>query len=122
MKNTRKFVFAVYVILLLIWLLISPPQFLSDLLKSVDMSDPAAAGEILVRKYDCESCHSISGKGRPFGPSLESETERRDVLTMRKWLGDPTSMKPDTSMPDFNISADEIEAIIAYLTINDLTR
>jgi cytochrome c2 len=41
---------------------------------------------------------------------------------LRKWLEDPTSMKPDTSMPDFNISADEIESIIAYLTKNDLTR
>jgi cytochrome c2 len=122
MKNTRKFVFASFVILLLIWLLISPPQFLGDLLKSVDMSDPVAAGEILVRKYDCVACHTISGAGRPFGPSLEGVTERRDVQTLHKWLGDPTSMKPDTSMPDFNISADEVEAIIAYLTINDLTR
>lgn len=122
MNNTRKFVFAAFVILFLIWLLISPPQFLGDLLKSVDMSDPVAAGEILVRKYDCVSCHTISGVGRPFGPSLDGVTESRDVQTLRKWLGDPTSMKPDTSMPDFNISADEIEAIIAYLTKNDLTR
>ena len=64
----------------------------------------------------------MSEIGRPFGPSLDGVTERRDVQTLRKWLGDPTSMKPDTSMPDFNISAIEIEAIIAYLTINDLTR
>jgi cytochrome c2 len=122
MVNNRKFVLAGFVILLLIWLFISPPKFLGNLLKSVDMSDPVAAGEILVRKYDCVSCHTISEVGRPFGPSLDGVTERRDVQTLRKWLGDPTSMKPDTSMPDFNISADEIEAIIAYLTKKDLTR
>jgi cytochrome c2 len=122
MENTRKFVLAAFVILLLIWLLISPPQFLDDLLKSVDMSDPVAAGAILVSKYDCASCHTISGVGSLFGPSLDGITERRNIHTLRKWLGDPTSMKPDTSMPDFNISANEIEAIIAYLTLNDLTR
>ncbi|MFC2042946.1 hypothetical protein ACFLUA_02200 [Chloroflexota bacterium] len=108
--------------MLLIWLLISPPQFLGDLLKSVDMNDPVAAFEILVRKYDCVSSHALNGAERPFGPSLEGVTEYRDVRGLRNWLGEPTSMKPDTSMPDFNKSADEFEAIIAYLTINDLAR
>lgn len=106
-------------ILVVAWFLLAPPRFWLNLTRPVDMSDPVAAGQALVVKYDCRSCHQIQGEGRPFGPNLDGATRRLDSVSLRMWLRDPKGIKPDTSMPGFHLSDNEVEAIIAYLQAVD---
>jgi cytochrome c oxidase subunit 2 len=34
---------------------------------------------------------------------------------LRRWLDDPPAMKPGSLMPDYNLSSEEIEQLIAFL-------
>ena len=34
---------------------------------------------------------------------------------LRAWLDDPPAVKPGAKMPDYGLSSDEIDSLIAYL-------
>lgn len=42
-------------------------------------------------------------------------TVQADAAFLRRWLKDPSAVKPGTTMPTLNLSGDEIEALIAFL-------
>lgn len=113
----RKILFTTLAILLVIviWFVFAPPQFVLNLLKPVDLSNPAETGKALVTEYNCASCHPIGNEGRPFGPRLDGVTRRYSSDELRLWLLNPNKVKPGTVMPDFNLSDREIEAIMSYL-------
>ena len=76
----------------------------------------AAAGEALIRAYQCFACHKLAGEpGRALYPDLTTVKERHDQAWEKNWLKDPQAIKPGTFMPQFNFSEDEIEAIVAFL-------
>ena len=106
------------IIVLVLWLKISPPRFWVNLTKQVEPSP--AVGEQLVEKYGCRNCHRIGGVGALTGPELDAVVRRdREVdpahVTLRLWLRNPKGVRPNTPMPNFHLSDSEIEAIIMYL-------
>ncbi|MDQ4124299.1 MAG: cytochrome c oxidase subunit II, partial [Actinomycetota bacterium] len=34
---------------------------------------------------------------------------------LRAWIDDPPAVKPGSLMPDYNLSSEEIDAVVAYL-------
>ena len=100
---------------IILWFVLSPPRFWLNLTKSVDLSDPAAAGEQLIADYECRSCHQIDGAGALKGPSLDGITNQLDDVSIRLWLRNPRAVKGNTAMPNFHLSDSEIEALVAYL-------
>ncbi len=110
---------AVYLIItaviILFWLVFSPPRWWLNLTKSVDLSNPVATGEQLVSEYNCRRCHRIGGGGSLKAPDLAGVTERLDDVSLRLWLHNPKAIKGNTPMPNFHLSDSEIEAIVAYL-------
>jgi cytochrome c2 len=113
-KKTLLIIVVIFFILI-IWFFISPPQFVLNLVKPVDMSDPTVSGKALIVQYDCTSCHQISGEGRSFGPELNGVTRRMTMEELQLWLLNPGNVKPGTAMPDLNLSDQEALAIISYL-------
>ncbi|RMF51033.1 MAG: cytochrome c [Anaerolineae bacterium] len=113
-KQNKRWVILALVVLI-IWLVMAPPRFVLNMVKNVDLSDPVAAGEQVVAKYNCRSCHTIGGEGALIAPNLAGVTQRHDPLVLRLWLRNPREVKARTAMPNFNLSDSEIEAIIAYL-------
>jgi mono/diheme cytochrome c family protein len=104
--------------LVIAWLVFYPPQFWLNLTKSVDLSDPVAAGEQVVQQYNCRDCHRIGGEGALKAPNLAGVTLRINDpvhVTLRLWLQNPKAVKPNTAMPNFHLSGSEIDAILAYL-------
>lgn len=76
----------------------------------------AKAGEALITAYECFACHKVAGQpGRAIYPDLTTLKQRRDPDWEKTWLKDPAAVKPGTFMPNFRLSAEEIEAIVAYL-------
>ena len=75
----------------------------------------------------CMACHAINGlegAAARIGPDLTHLAARETFagaiadLTpeeLRKWLDDPRSIKPGAKMPDYGLSDEEIEALVAYL-------
>jgi cytochrome c2 len=76
-------------------------------------------GEALFRTKGCITCHAYSGMDQPhdwdasIGPNLT--TYRNDPAFLQRWLAEPSAVRADTRMPDLELAAPEIEALIAFL-------
>lgn len=74
----------------------------------------AEGGHVLARVW-CSSCHVVDAssiEGRDTAPSFADIARRRagDRTWLRAWL-----IAPHPPMPNFNLSRQEIDNIIAYL-------
>ena len=79
---------------------------------------PAEHGRALFRDKGCVTCH-VNGRAEgetgtfDIGPDLTAY--RNDAEFLRAWLADPKALRPDTTMPDMDLSEAEIEDLIAFL-------
>lgn len=70
----------------------------------------------LVKKYQCDTCHTIMENGGTVGPILNQVGNRRDVDWLRRWIRDPQEVKPGTKMPKFNFNEEEYNDVINHLS------
>ncbi len=79
--------------------------------------DPAlaSAGETLVSQKACLGCHVIGQEGGIVGPSLNGVVERKGTRFVRQKLLDPTFDNTTSMMPNFGLTEEQVEAILAYL-------
>ncbi|HUQ63472.1 MAG TPA: cytochrome c oxidase subunit II [Acidimicrobiales bacterium] len=85
----------------------------------------AATGMTLFTSKGCTGCHTVQGLSKgAVGPNLTHLYSRStfagsmfdlNATELRKWLHDPPGVKPGSKMPNLNLSADEIQKLIAYL-------
>jgi len=86
----------------------------------------AAEGENLFMEGQCINCHAIQGTDAQsrIGPDLTHFASRdtfagamfdNTTENLRRWLDDPPAMKPGAKMPDYGLSTQEIDALVAYL-------
>lgn len=76
----------------------------------------AAEGAALFRAKGCVSCHrhaAVDPEAAGIGPDLTGYNP--DPAFLRRWLQNPQALRPDTRMPDLQLEAAEIEALIAFL-------
>ena len=84
-------------------------------------SAKAQQGAALFTAQKCTMCHSVAGKGNPKG-SLDKIAAKDKAEHIRAWLTDPEGMRAKTSatrtpaMRPMKLSADQIDALVAYLT------
>ncbi len=77
--------------------------------------DPVAWGRVLFRSHKCIQCHTIAGEGGHKGPDLTHVASRLRADYLPDWIRNPRRIKPDTEMPAFEGSEDELKAIVEYL-------
>ena len=70
--------------------------------------------------YDkkCKTCHSIGGVGGPMaklGGPVDGVGAKRDEAWLREYLKDPKSKMPGAKMPKVTLSAEDTDAVVAYL-------
>jgi len=75
--------------------------------------------------FSCLACHTVDGTvGDQVGPNLARYGERETLgagvfdnteANLRRWLRDPRAMKPGVVMPDYGLSEEQIDALVAYL-------
>jgi len=111
----KKYLITGMLLIVALWFYFSPPRWWLNWIKDVDLSKPVTTGSALVEKYECRSCHRIEGRGKFLGPKLDTVTERLDNVSLRIWLQNPRAIKWRTSMPNFDLSDSEIEAIVSYI-------
>jgi cytochrome c oxidase subunit 2 len=75
----------------------------------------------------CASCHAIQGvteATRNVGPDLTHFASRAtfagalfetNEANLKAWVDDPSAVKPGSLMPDYNLSPEQIDAVVAYL-------
>jgi cytochrome c2 len=83
-------------------------------------------GRKKLAQHSCISCHVIPGVPKGDGksaPSLANWSGRRTILNtlpntpenLEKWLENPSHRKPNTTMPNLNISPQDSRDMTAYL-------
>ena len=94
--------------------------------QSAAASDAASQGRIVFETSPCLVCHRVSGiaGNGQFGPDLTHLMSRDTIAAgaalntpenLRKWIRDPSSIKPGTTMPAFQLSDRQIDELTAYL-------
>jgi cytochrome c2 len=87
--------------------------------------DPAR-GPALMRKYGCQSCHTVPGVAGAdglVGPPLAGIASRSSIAgvlpnapdNMLRWIRDPKSVDPLTAMPNTGVTPSDARHIAAYL-------
>ncbi len=64
----------------------------------------------------CISCHVVGGKGGNVGPALDGIGAKFDADYLDKWLADPQSIRPGTTMPKMPMTDAERAEIVTYLS------
>ena len=86
----------------------------------------AQQGQTIYRQHTCGSCHFIAGTESTgqAGPNLTHFGSRPTISAgvldntpenLAHYLRDPQAVKPGIYMPNFRLSEDEVQALVAYL-------
>lgn len=113
MKRASAFVFLLGALLLLASLLPTAGTASRPLSPSRDLK---AQGAALFRAKGCMTCHrhaAVDAISVNIGPDLSRYQADPDFL--RRWLADPSAVRPGTQMPTLGLAPAEIEALIAFL-------
>jgi mono/diheme cytochrome c family protein len=78
----------------------------------------ASVGAALFQAKGCPACHRHDGVGSSgfsaqIGPNLTNYDPDPDFIW--DWLRDPAAIRPNTQMPDLNLSEEEIAVLVAFL-------
>jgi cytochrome c oxidase subunit II len=89
--------------------------------------DAVAAGRSIFESNACMNCHTIAGtvaKGT-FGPDLTHLMSRATIAAgaaantpdnLHAWIVDPDTFKPGALMPAMQLSDQQVDQVVAYLT------
>ena len=79
-------------------------------------------GKLIWEEHNCIGCHTLLGEGAYFAPELGNVYERRGgshsggIYFIKAWLkAMPTNISGRRQMPQFNLTEDELNALIAFL-------
>lgn len=86
----------------------------------------ASRGKAFIRKYGCDSCHSIPGIATAIGnigPPLDKIATRsylggqlrNNPRNMVTWIQHPTRIDKNTAMPEVGVTDSDARDIAAYL-------
>jgi mono/diheme cytochrome c family protein len=77
-------------------------------------ADAERGGEIF-RGSRCVTCHSVDGRGGTLAPELGHIGAKVTRDWLYSWIRDPHRLQPDTLMPRFRFTDDEVRDLAAYL-------
>jgi nitric oxide reductase subunit C len=91
--------------------------------KLMPVAVPVQTGPAIARSEDrpqvfnqlCIACHSLEGQGGSVGPALDGVALRRNSDYLRRWLHDPTKVKPDSRMPNLGLADATVNELVAFL-------
>jgi Cytochrome c. len=72
-------------------------------------------GKAVYDETGCATCHAIGGIGGSIGPSLDKIGSKYDAEKLKGILLNPKTLNPNTVMPPFEGSEEDLEALVAYL-------
>lgn len=97
----------------------SKDQYPVEFIKQLnDPEDVRNRGKKLLEERNCLGCHTIDDVGGDYAPNLSMEAKKVRAEWLINFLREPYRIRPleDTRMPDFNLSFDDVQAAIEYLS------
>jgi cytochrome c oxidase subunit II len=101
-------------------------RWIQEQSQPASVSGTAAQGQSVFEKTACVNCHTVAGtaaKGR-FGPDLTHLMSRETIASgavqntpenLRRWIQDPSVIKPGCLMPAMGLSDPDLNAVTAYM-------
>lgn len=70
-------------------------------------------GRAIMTRFGCYACHLVRGheEFRSEAPPLRTIALKTGAAWLRQWLKDPKAVDPNTTMPNFELTNDEIDEI-----------
>lgn len=84
----------------------------------LDTQGTPQTGEQLVAKFGCLGCHRLKGKGGTMAPELDGVIATKGEDFVIKKLKNPKFNNASSIMPQFPMTAQDMQKIIAYLSQN----
>lgn len=78
--------------------------------KNYTINDEAGKGRLVWQQYNCNACHQVYGLGGYIGPDLTNTYSSKGKEYIKAFLNYGTA-----AMPNFNLTAKEVNALLAYL-------
>jgi len=78
--------------------------------KTPVVNELSGKGKLVWQQYNCTGCHQVYGLGGYLGPDLTNTYTRKGPAYIKAFLVGGT-----LTMPNFQLSTEEMEALIAYL-------
>jgi len=72
-------------------------------------------GKAVYDETGCATCHAIGEIGGRTGPSLDKIGSKYDAEKLKGILLNPKTLNPNTVMPPFEGSEEDLDALVAYL-------
>jgi len=73
-------------------------------------------GKKLFRESRCITCHTVDGRGNGSAPELGTIGSKVQPLWLINFIADPHAYQPDTVMPMYDFTAEDLSDIVTYLT------
>lgn len=70
---------------------------------------------LFVNRYGCIACHKVNSMGGIAGPDLTQAALRLRPEWIFRWIQNPQAIDPETPMPNFGLSEEQIRPIVAYI-------
>ncbi len=74
-----------------------------------------ARGKRILSESRCVTCHSFEGKGGDIGPDLAKVSSKVYPEWLFEWIKNPQAMRPDTLMPAYGFSDQDIRDLVAFI-------
>jgi cytochrome c oxidase subunit 2 len=81
---------------------------------TVRFDDDTASNIIAAEAFNGPELTHFASRNVFAGATLPEDGETRDVA-LRRWLADPPFVKPGSFMPNLGLTAQEIDALVAFL-------
>ncbi|HEY3216321.1 MAG TPA: c-type cytochrome [Candidatus Eisenbacteria bacterium] len=74
-------------------------------------------GRGLMARVGCFGCHKVAGHEgwKSEAPDLAGLSQKTNPAWLAAWIRSPRSLRPSTWMPDFLLTAAEIDSVVAFL-------
>jgi cytochrome c oxidase subunit 2 len=101
-------------------------RWIQEQSRPAQVSDAVSEGRRIFERTACVNCHAVAGTaamGR-FGPDLTHLMSRETIASgvapntpenLRRWIQDPSVIKPGSKMPAMGLSDLELNAVTAYM-------
>ena len=101
-------------------------RWIQEQSRPAQVSDTVSEGQKIFERTACVNCHAVAGtaaNGR-LGSDLTHLTSRDSIASgaapntsenLRRWIQDPSVIKPGSKMPAMGLSDPELNAVTAYL-------
>ncbi|OQY52647.1 MAG: cytochrome c [Candidatus Parabeggiatoa sp. nov. 2] len=82
-----------------------------------NITPQVAQGKVVWEVNDCVGCHTLLGEGSYYAPELGNVYKRRGGgAFIKAWIKMmPTNIPGRRKMPQFNLSEEELDALVAFL-------